>query len=47
VSAGDDGIARVSRCEVCGSFAAVLRVARSRADRDVTRVERTQFLRSG
>ena len=45
VSAGIDGILRVSACEVCGPLPEVLRLARSRADRELSAIERERFLR--
>ena len=47
VSAGNDGIIRVSPCEVCGPLSAVLRLARTRAERELSPVERQRFLPSG
>ena len=44
VSAGSDGIVRVSSCEACGDFRVVLALARGRADRDVSAVERVRFV---
>jgi WD40 repeat protein/DNA-binding SARP family transcriptional activator/energy-coupling factor transporter ATP-binding protein EcfA2 len=47
LSAGNDGIIRVSPCEVCGPLSAVLRLARTRAERELSPVERRRFLPSG
>jgi WD40 repeat protein len=52
VSAGSYGISgrrvlRVSRCEVCGPFADVLRIAHSRADRKLSPADRTRLLAGG
>jgi WD40 repeat protein len=52
VSAGGAGTSvvgtlRVSACEVCGSFADVLRLARSRAPRTLSALERRQLLTGG
>jgi WD40 repeat protein len=47
VSAGSDGTVRVSPCDVCGSFEAVLRLARSRVDRDLSAAERQRYLAQG
>jgi WD40 repeat protein/DNA-binding SARP family transcriptional activator len=45
VSTGEqDGIARVSSCEVCGPLARVRRLARARADRVLNATERARFL---
>jgi WD40 repeat protein len=41
---GAGGVVRVFRCEVCGSLAEVVALARSRAPRPLTPQERTQFL---
>jgi WD40 repeat protein/DNA-binding SARP family transcriptional activator len=46
VSAGKDRIIRISPCEVCGPLSAVLRLARTRIDRELTPVERQRFLPS-
>lgn len=47
VSSGDEeGVLRVSRCDVCGSFADALRVARSRPARALTDNERRRLLSS-
>ncbi len=46
VSAGDDGIVRITSCEVCGELDAVLRLARTRAERELTPVEQQRFLPS-
>jgi len=45
VSAGG-GIVRISPCEVCGSLDAVLKLARTRAARELTPVERQRLLPS-
>ena len=47
VSAGGDGITRVSPCEVCGPLRDVLRLARTRAERELSPVERQRFLPTG
>ena len=39
----EDGIVRVWACETCGSLASVDRLARTRADRDVSAPERRRF----
>jgi WD40 repeat protein/DNA-binding SARP family transcriptional activator len=44
VSAGADGIVRVAPCDVCGSLPAVIRLARTRADRELSATERQRFL---
>jgi WD40 repeat protein/DNA-binding SARP family transcriptional activator len=44
VSAGSDELIRVSQCEVCGPLSAVLRLARSRAERELSPIERQRFL---
>jgi WD40 repeat protein/DNA-binding SARP family transcriptional activator len=44
VSTGEDGVARVSPCEVCGSLAQVRHLARTRADRVLSAVERQRYL---
>ena len=46
VSAGEAGIVRVSTCEVCGPLSSVLRLARTRAERELSPVERQRFLPS-
>ena len=46
VSAADDGITRVTPCEVCGSISSVLRLAQTRAGRELTPVERRRYLPS-
>jgi WD40 repeat protein len=43
-SAGADGIVQITPCEVCGSLATVLRLARTRADRELSATERQRFL---
>lgn len=43
-SAGDDRTIRLSPCEVCGPLAEVERLARLRADRQLTPLERERFL---
>jgi WD40 repeat protein len=43
VSAGG-GVVRVSACDVCGSFHAVLDAARERSDQELSPVERSRFL---
>jgi WD40 repeat protein/DNA-binding SARP family transcriptional activator len=45
VSAGD-GVVRISTCEVCGPLSAVLRLARTRAERELSPVERQRLLPS-
>ena len=47
LSAGSDGIIRVSPCEVCGPLSAVLRLAQTRAERQLSPAERQRFLPSG
>ena len=44
VSAGAPGIVRVADCEVCGSLDSVLRLARTRAGRELSAVERQRLL---
>lgn len=44
VSAGDDGYVRWTRCETCGPLDAVVGLARTRADRDVSPLDRRRFL---
>jgi WD40 repeat protein len=44
VSAGEPGLVRVSTCEVCGSLSAVVRLARTRAQRRLSAVEQEQLL---
>ena len=44
VSAGDPGVVRVSACEVCGSLESVLRLARTRAQRELSASERQRLL---
>jgi WD40 repeat protein len=44
VSAGADGIVRVTACEVCGPLPALLRLARTRAGRQLGATERQRFL---
>jgi WD40 repeat protein len=44
VSSGEGGIARVSPCEVCGSLREVRRLARTRATRALSPIERQRFL---
>ena len=46
VSAGEAGVVRVSTCEVCGPLSAVLRLARTRAERELSPVERQRLLPS-
>jgi WD40 repeat protein len=46
VSSGG-GIVRVTPCEVCGTLSEVLRLARTRAERELSRVERQRLLPSG
>jgi WD40 repeat protein/DNA-binding SARP family transcriptional activator len=41
------GVLRVTACDVCGSFADVMRLARSRADRTLSAVERRRLLAGG
>ena len=38
------GIVRVTPCEVCGSMSSVLRLARTRAGRELSAVERQRLL---
>ena len=40
------GITRVSPCEVCGSISSVLRLAQTRAGRELTAVERRRYVPS-
>jgi WD40 repeat protein/DNA-binding SARP family transcriptional activator len=44
LSAGSDDTVRVTPCEVCGSLAEVLSLARARAERQLTAAERERFL---
>jgi WD40 repeat protein/DNA-binding SARP family transcriptional activator len=44
VSAGDPGVVRVSRCEACGSLGSVLRLARTRAERELSAIEQQRLL---
>jgi WD40 repeat protein/DNA-binding SARP family transcriptional activator len=44
VSAGDPGVVRVSACDVCGPLSDVLRLARTRAERQLTADERQRLL---
>jgi WD40 repeat protein len=44
VSAGAPGVVRVADCEVCGSLDSVLRLARTRAGRELSEVERQRLL---
>jgi WD40 repeat protein/DNA-binding SARP family transcriptional activator len=44
VSAGDDGILRFTPCEVCGPLPDVLKRARTRADLELSAIERERFL---
>jgi WD40 repeat protein len=44
VSAGDPGIVRVSSCDVCGPIGEVLRLARTRAERELSPSERQRLL---
>jgi WD40 repeat protein/DNA-binding SARP family transcriptional activator/energy-coupling factor transporter ATP-binding protein EcfA2 len=44
VSSGEDGVARVSSCEVCGALGEVRRIARTRATRALSPIERERFL---
>jgi len=44
VSAGDDGILRFTPCEVCGPLPDVLRFARTRANLELSAIERERFL---
>jgi WD40 repeat protein/DNA-binding SARP family transcriptional activator len=46
VSAGDDGM-RITACDVCGTFEDVLRVARTRAQHDLSPAERQRLLPGG
>ena len=46
VSAGEAGVVRVSTCEVCGPLSAVLRLARTRAERELSPDERQRLLPS-
>ncbi len=43
VSAGDDGLIRVSPCETCGSLSDVVELARTRADRELSVIDRERF----
>ena len=43
LSAGTDGLLRVSSCETCGAMSSVLRLARTRADRGLSQLERDRF----
>jgi WD40 repeat protein/DNA-binding SARP family transcriptional activator/energy-coupling factor transporter ATP-binding protein EcfA2 len=47
LSVGDEGFLRVSPCEVCGSFADVLRIARSRFAPPLTATERERLQDDG
>ena len=47
VSAGDDGVLRITPCEVCGTFDEVLRLARSRAPRSLDAAARKRLLSTG
>jgi WD40 repeat protein len=44
VSAGEPGVIRISACEVCGSRAEVLRLARTRAERKLSATEQELLL---
>ena len=44
VSAGTDGILRFTPCEVCGPLPDVLKLARTRADLELSAIERERFL---
>jgi WD40 repeat protein len=44
VSSGAPGVVRVMECEVCGPLEAVRRLARTRAPRELTKVERQRLL---
>jgi WD40 repeat protein/DNA-binding SARP family transcriptional activator len=44
VSAGGPGIIRVAPCEVCGSLGSVLKSARTRAERELSAIERQRLL---
>jgi WD40 repeat protein len=44
ISTGKDGTARISSCEVCGSLEDVRHLARTRANRALTAIERQRFL---
>ena len=46
VSTGEAGVVQISACEVCGPLSAVLRLARTRAERELSSVERQQLLPS-
>jgi WD40 repeat protein len=46
VSAGADGILRFTPCEVCGPLPTVLRVARTRADLELSAVDRQRYVPS-
>jgi WD40 repeat protein/DNA-binding SARP family transcriptional activator len=47
VSAGDPGLLRVSPCEECGPLSSVLRLARTRAARELSPTERQRLLPGG
>lgn len=47
VSSEENGAMQTTRCEVCGSFADVLRLARSRAKRSLSAGERQRLLAGG
>jgi WD40 repeat protein len=47
VSAGDPGTVRLTPCDVCGSIDSVLRLAQTRAERELSATERQRFLPEG
>jgi WD40 repeat protein/DNA-binding SARP family transcriptional activator len=47
VSAGDPGTLRVTPCDVCGSIDSVLRLAQTRAERELSATEQQRFLPEG
>jgi WD40 repeat protein len=47
VSAGDPGTVRLTPCDVCGSIDSVLRLAKTRAERELSATERQRFLPEG
>ena len=44
VSAGEDGVTQITRCEVCGAIDDVLELARSRPARALSSAERERLL---
>jgi hypothetical protein len=44
LSTGADGFIRSTLCEVCGPFGSVLRLARTRADLEISARERERFV---